>query len=270
MSTGPSRAADPPEPDAVVSTADLRKSYVVGDQEVHALRGVSVKIARGDFVSIMGPSGSGKSTFMNLVGCLDVPSAGQYWLDGTNVSELDVDALAEIRNQKIGFVFQSFNLLARTTALENVMLPLVYGPVPPRERKGRAEAVLDRVGLASRMDHTPAQLSGGQQQRVAIARALVNDPSILLADEPTGALDTRTGVEILVLFQELNRSGITVIMVTHDSDIARYANRIVRFRDGRVVTDEAVARPIDARARLAELPPPGEDEPVAQAEEASS
>lgn len=223
----------------LIRTVDLVKDYQLGDTHVPALRGVSLEIARGEFVAVMGPSGSGKSTFMNLLGCLDQPSGGQYWLDGEPVAQLSDDALAALRNRRIGFVFQHFNLLARTTALDNVALPLLYRGLPTAERHARAAHRLRQVGLAERMDHHPAQLSGGQQQRVAIARALANDPALVLADEPTGALDTRTGIEIMALLQQLNRDVITIVLVTHEHDIAAYANRIIHFRDGRVVTESS-------------------------------
>ncbi len=232
-------------PDTVVETFGLSKDYRVGPQVVHALVDVSVSMSRGEFVAVMGPSGSGKSTFMHLLGCLDSPSDGRYLFDGVDVSALDRDGLAATRNRKIGFVFQSFNLLARVSALDNVALPLVYAGVPRRLRREKAAEALNAVGLADRMDHQPTQLSGGQQQRVAIARAMVNDPTLLLADEPTGALDTRTGAEIMTLFQELNRQGITVIVVTHEQEVAAYAGRVLHFRDGRITEDTAngVAEP---------------------------
>jgi putative ABC transport system ATP-binding protein len=239
---------------ALIETVDLVKDYHLGSRRIHALRGVSVTIEPGEFVAVMGPSGSGKSTFMNLLGCLDTPSAGLYRLDGLDVSRMGRDALARVRNEKIGFVFQTFNLLPRTTALENVELPLLYSAALPRDRQGRARAKLAAVGLSEREHHHPAQLSGGQQQRVAIARALINDPVLILADEPTGALDSRTSVEIMALFQDLNRGGITVVVVTHEPDIARYAGRNIHFRDGRVLKDEAVTDPLDARRVLAALP----------------
>jgi putative ABC transport system ATP-binding protein len=235
---------------ALIEVEDLRKDYVLGDQTVHALDGVTLSIAEGEFVAVMGPSGSGKSTFMNMVGCLDRPSAGRYRLAGEDVGVMSVDELAGIRNQRIGFVFQQFNLLARTSALENVELPLVYAHVPLRERRERAAQCLAKVGLGARMDHQPSQLSGGQQQRVAIARALVNNPSLILADEPTGALDSRTSLEIMALLQGLNRGGLTVVLVTHEHDVADFAGRLISFRDGRVRND-ARQVPLDAEAALA-------------------
>ncbi|HZY30901.1 MAG TPA: ABC transporter ATP-binding protein [Candidatus Methylomirabilis sp.] len=229
---------------ALIEIDNLVKNYRLGDVTVQALRGVSLTIERGDFVAIMGPSGSGKSTLMNILGCLDTPTAGLYRLDGVNVAELDRDGLASIRNTKIGFVFQTFNLLARTSALENVELPLLYNGTPTRDRAARALKALHSVGLAGREDHHPSQLSGGQQQRVAIARALVNDPQIILADEPTGNLDSATSIEIMAVFQRLNReAGITLILVTHEPDIAGFANRTLHFRDGRLVRDERTERP---------------------------
>jgi len=243
----------------LIVTEDLLKDYHLGPYTVHALRGVSVTIARGDFVAVMGPSGSGKSTFMNLLGCLDTPSAGLYELDGEDVAGLSADDLARIRNSKIGFVFQQFNLLPRTTALENVELPLLYAATPARERRARAQQRLAAVGLADRAGHHPSQLSGGQQQRVAIARALVNGPRLILADEPTGNLDTRTSVEVLALLQGLNRAGLTIVLVTHEPDIATYASRHLIFRDGRLKADERVAEPVDAAAALTSLPREDED-----------
>jgi putative ABC transport system ATP-binding protein len=222
----------------LIHTRDLVKLYRMGGSEVHALDGVSVDIDEGEFVAVMGPSGSGKSTFMNVLGCLDRPTSGDYLLGGDRVSEMAGDQLAVVRNKRIGFVFQQFNLLARTPAVENVALPLVYAGVSSSERKARAMAMLKRVGLGDRTDHHPAQLSGGQQQRVAIARALVTEPLLILADEPTGALDSKTSVEIMALFQELNRHGMTVVLVTHEHDVARFARRILVFRDGKVVQDE--------------------------------
>jgi putative ABC transport system ATP-binding protein len=243
----------------LIETRELTKDYYLGGQAVHALRHVTVKIHAGEFVAVMGPSGSGKSTFMNLLGCLDKPTSGRYVLDGVDVSELTDDALARIRNGKIGFVFQTFNLLPRTSALENVELPLLYSRVPAVEGRTRAEAKLVAVGLAERADHHPSQLSGGQQQRVAIARALINDPVLILADEPTGNLDTRTSIEVMALLQDLNRQGITVVLVTHEADISQFASRVMVFRDGRVTKDEAVAMPREARRLLATLPPEEDD-----------
>jgi putative ABC transport system ATP-binding protein len=238
---------------ALIRTVGLARSYRVGDTEVHALDGVSLEIAAGEFVAVMGPSGSGKSTFMNVLGCLDRPTGGEYFFDGHAVAALPDDALAEFRNRYIGFVFQNFNLLARTSALENVELPLIYGGVPARERLARAEEMIARVGLRERGHHQPAQLSGGQQQRVAIARALVTRPRLILADEPTGALDSRTSVEIMALLQALNREDMTVVLVTHEADIARFARRVLRFRDGRVVADETSV-PLDAAQAAAAEP----------------
>ena len=222
---------------ALIETQDLWKTYQMGTEEIHALRGVSLKIERGEYVAIMGPSGSGKSTLMNLIGCLDTPSKGSYLLNGKQVSQMNDDELARIRNQEIGFVFQTFNLLPRATALHNVELPLVYGGIPARERLTRAEQALGRVELADRMTHRPNQLSGGQRQRVAVARALVNNPSILLADEPTGNLDSKTGNEIMALFSRLHESGNTIVLVTHEPDIAAYAHRVVHIRDGQISDD---------------------------------
>jgi putative ABC transport system ATP-binding protein len=221
----------------VIRTEGLRKDYVMGAETIHALAGVDLNIAKNEYVAIMGPSGSGKSTLMNLIGCLDTPSAGEYWLDGTAVSGLDDDELAAIRNREIGFVFQTFNLLPRATALHNVELPLIYGGTPSRERRERAELVLEHVGLGDRMDHRPSELSGGQRQRVAVARALVNEPAILLADEPTGNLDSTTGHEIMALFEELHADGQTILLVTHEHDIAEHAHRTITLRDGRIETD---------------------------------
>ena len=240
--------------DALVVVAEISKTYGESDHAVHALRGVSLEIRVGEFVAIMGPSGSGKSTFMNLLGCLDTPTSGEYLLDGQDVARLSRDQLAVVRNRKLGFVFQSFNLLPRTSALENVELPLLYGGTPPAERRSRAFARLRQLGLAERAAHHPSQLSGGQQQRVAIARALVNEPRLILADEPTGNLDTRTSMDIMAIFQGLNHEGITVVLVTHEEDIARYASRIIAFRDGRVRSDTVVPDPVDAAAALAALP----------------
>ena len=240
---------------AVIEIKDLVKDYKLGQVPVHVLKGISFEIERGDFVSIMGPSGSGKSTLMNILGCLDKPTSGSYTLDGISVAKLNRDQLAEIRNKKIGFVFQQFNLLARTSAVENVELPLMYTEASARERHERAMVALLAVGLAGRQDHQPSQLSGGQQQRVAIARSLVNDPKIILADEPTGALDSRTSIEIMAIFQRLNRQeGITMIMVTHDPDIASFSNRNISFKDGRLQGDERVAQPREALKDLEQLP----------------
>ena len=222
----------------LIRTRELVKVYRMGDTQIRALDQVSVDVARGEFVAVMGPSGSGKSTFMNMVGCLDRPTSGQYLLDQKDVSKLAADELAAVRNRSIGFVFQQFNLLARTPAVENVELPLVYAGVEKKKRAEKAMAMLERVGLRERAHHHPAQLSGGQQQRVAIARALVTEPLLILADEPTGALDSKTSLEIMALLQALNRQGMTVVLVTHETDIARYAGRILVFRDGRVVQDE--------------------------------
>ncbi|WP_400164331.1 ABC transporter ATP-binding protein [Brevibacillus sp. TJ4] len=224
----------------VIHMKELRKIYTIGDQEIHALRGVSLSIEEGDFVAIMGPSGSGKSSMMNVIGCLDKPTSGEFYLDGYPIIDAHDDDLAVIRNEKIGFVFQNFNLLPRTTAVDNVELPLLYAGVPPKERRERAIRSLVSVGLEQRLNNKPNELSGGQQQRVSIARALVNNPVILLADEPTGALDTKTSVEIMGIFQQLNDAGKTVILVTHEPDIAEYAKRVVRFRDGQIVSNEVV------------------------------
>jgi putative ABC transport system ATP-binding protein len=236
----------------VIQVKNLSKQYVMGDMVVHALRNINLEIREGEFVAIMGPSGSGKSTFMNLAGCLDRPTTGEYFLDEREVSRLTDNELAEVRNRYIGFVFQSYNLLPRNTALNNVELPLMYAGV--KNRKERAAAALEKVGLAQRMEHKPNELSGGQQQRVAIARAIVNDPVMILGDEPTGNLDSRTSEEIMALFQELNRGGKTVVIVTHEDDIAHHCKRIIRFRDGVVQSDEQVENPIDAREALAALP----------------
>lgn len=238
----------------------LVKDYYVGSQVIHALAGISTEVDRGEFVAVMGPSGSGKSTFMNLLGCLDKPTGGRYVLEGEDISSLRRDQLARIRNSKIGFVFQTFNLLARTTALDNVCLPLMYGGVPRRKRIKKAEAVLESVGLSDRAHHMPTQLSGGQQQRVAIARALVNDPALILADEPTGALDTSTGCEIMAVLQQLNREGITVVLVTHEKEIAQFARRSILFRDGHIVGDEDMQETCDADSMQVQEPEKKEGE----------
>ena len=257
--------------DVVISVRDLTKTYQVGDIEVRALRGASLDIRRGEFVCVTGPSGSGKSTFMHIVGCLDRPTSGQYFLDGKDVSKLSKDELAVVRNKKIGFVFQGFNLLSRTTALDNVELPLLYNGgsrMRSAERHRRAKDVLEIVGLGQRMDHYPNQLSGGQQQRVAIARALINEPSILLADEPTGNLDTRTSIEVMDIFQRLNlERGITVVLITHEIDIAEHGTRLVRFRDGRIQLDQQVTTRRVAGDELRLLPPADEDTSHAPAAE---
>jgi putative ABC transport system ATP-binding protein len=229
-------------PGEVIVTENLWKTYVMGEQEVHALRGVNLRIRRNEYVAIMGPSGSGKSTLMNLIGCLDSPSQGSYCLNGHDVSRLSDDELARIRNKEIGFVFQTFNLLARATALHNVELPLIYNGTNATDRIIRAKSVLESVGLGTRMDHKPNEMSGGQRQRVAIARALVNSPSIILADEPTGNLDSKTGVEIMALFEDLHRQGNTIVLVTHEPDIAEHAHRVVTIRDGVIASDNPSVR----------------------------
>jgi putative ABC transport system ATP-binding protein len=241
----------------VITVRNLTKTYIVGEVQVKALRGINLDVQPGEFLAVSGTSGSGKSTFMHIVGCLDRPTSGQYLLDGEDVSRMSKDALAAVRNKKIGFVFQGFNLLSRTSALDNVELPLLYGKGAPKtaDRHKRAAEMLDLVGLGNRTDHHPNQLSGGQQQRVAIARALINNPSILLADEPTGNLDTRTSIEVMGIFQRLNQErGITVVLITHEMDIAEYGTRTVTFRDGQVVADKAVARRRQAQDELAALP----------------
>jgi len=232
------RTGDTPLPDIVILTHKLARDYDMGGEVVRALRGVNIQIKKNEFVGVMGPSGSGKSTLMNLIGCLDTPTAGEYWLNGQKVSDLSDDELARIRNKEIGFVFQTFNLLPRANALHNVELPLIYAGMPSRERRAKAARALERVGLGDRMDHKPNELSGGQRQRVAIARALVNDPSILLADEPTGNLDSATGEEIMRLFEELFGTGQTIVLVTHEHDIAAHARRQIHLRDGVVERDE--------------------------------
>ena len=241
MSQQEFRTGDTPLPDVVILTHKLTRDYDMGSEMVRALRGVSIQIRKNEYVAVMGPSGSGKSTLMNLVGCLDTPTSGEYWLNAQKVSDLADDDLARIRNKEIGFVFQTFNLLPRADALHNVELPLIYAGLNAKERRARAAQALERVGLGNRMDHRPNELSGGQRQRVAIARALVNDPSILLADEPTGNLDSTTGLEIMALFRELHDSGQTVVMVTHEQDIAAQAARVITLRDGLVATDQLQA-----------------------------
>jgi putative ABC transport system ATP-binding protein len=245
-------------PEPLIRVVDLKRSYALGDVVVHALRGITMDVAGGSFFAVVGASGSGKSTLMNILGLLDRPTTGHYFLDGQDVSGFDRDRRAELRNRKIGFVFQNFSLLPRTTALENVELPLLYNGRGhrPAERHAKAMALLEAVGLADRAHHAPNQLSGGQQQRVAIARSLVNDPELILADEPTGNLDSRTSVEIMDILQRLNRErGITVLLITHEHDIAEYATRVVTVRDGRILTDQPVAHRRDAAAELAALPP---------------
>jgi len=246
--------------DAVIAVKSLVKTYTVGEHEVRALRGVNLEVQRGEFLAVTGPSGSGKSTFMHIIGCLDRPTTGQYFLDRQDVSRMSKDALAAVRNKKIGFVFQGFNLLSRTSALDNVELPLLYGgSLKTADRHKRAKEMLEAVGLGERFDHHPNQLSGGQQQRVAIARALINNPAILLADEPTGNLDTRTSIEVMGLFQRLNlERGITVLLITHELDIAEYGTRIVSFRDGQVVADRNVSLRRNAAEELSNLPQPAE------------
>jgi putative ABC transport system ATP-binding protein len=240
---------------SIIEIKNLRKDYHVGEVTVHALRGVELKINEGEFVAIMGASGSGKSTMLNIIGCLDKPTSGDYLLDGINVNTMNNDALARFRNKKLGFVFQAYNLLARTTALENVELPLFYNPkIRSRERKEAALRALEAVGLTDRMHHMPNQLSGGQQQRVAIARSLVNDPVLILADEPTGNLDTRTSFEIMELFQDLNDKGRTIVYVTHETDIARFATRNITFRDGKIQRESIVSERLNAREILKTLP----------------
>jgi putative ABC transport system ATP-binding protein len=254
-----SAVAEPELPAIAIQVEAVHKYYSLGETKVHALRGVDLKIAPGEFVAIMGSSGSGKSTFMNMLGCLDKPSSGKYILEGTDVSVLDKKELAAVRNRKLGFVFQGFNLLSRTTALENVELPTLYAHMEKEERLARAKEVLTMVGLGDRLEHFPSQLSGGQQQRVAIARALVNRPAILLADEPTGNLDSRTSVEIMQIFQDLNDSGLTIVLVTHEPDVAQFAKRIVVFRDGKIRHDDQVRERPRAMDVLKELPAVDED-----------
>jgi putative ABC transport system ATP-binding protein len=238
---------------SLIQLAEVKKTYHMGDVDVHALRGIDMTIDAGEFVAVMGSSGSGKSTLMNIIGCLDRPTAGQYLLDGREVSRMSRDQLADIRNHTLGFVFQSFNLLTRTSAVENVELPLLYQGVGTKERVRRSREALERVGLGSRLDHHPSQLSGGQQQRVAIARAIVGKPKVILADEPTGNLDSRTSVEVMALFQQLGRDGITVVLVTHESDIAEYAARVIVMRDGHVMSDTRQTMK-DAATAMREMP----------------
>lgn len=263
-----SRARAEPEedikmPETIISVKNLVKIYTMGEVEVHALRGVNLEIHRGDFVAIMGKSGSGKSTFMNIIGCLDIPTKGDYFLDGVDIRSLTRDQLANLRNRKIGFVFQSFNLLARTTALENVELPLMYNhKISSREMKERSIRALEAVGLSGRAEHMPNQLSGGEQQRVAIARSLVNDPVVILADEPTGNLDTRTSLEVMAIFQELNRKGITIVIVTHESDIASFTKRNVTFRDGRIIRSVVNERKRNAAEEMALIPETNMEEEI--------
>src|ERR1051326_4080809 len=249
----------------VIELTGIEKIYDTGAVRVHALRNVNLEIQRGEMVAIMGTSGSGKSTLMNILGCLDRPTAGRYRMEGVDISQLDKDQRGRVRNRKLGFVFQGFNLLRRTTALENVELPLIYAGVAAAERVRRSRLALATVGLAYREDHHPSQLSGGQQQRVAIARALVNNPSMLLADEPTGNLDTRTSLDVMSVFQRLNReSGITIVLVTHEPDIAEFASRVVTVRDGRIVSDRPVAWPRDAAVEFEESPAEPEEQPVGE------
>jgi putative ABC transport system ATP-binding protein len=248
---------------SLIQIEHLTKVYQLGEVDVHALRGVSVNVSKGEFVAIMGASGSGKSTFMNILGCLDKPTKGSYILEGTDVGKLSRDELAMIRNKKIGFVFQGFNLLLRTSALENVELPLFYGPTSNKIRKVKATEALERVGLGDRIHHYPNQLSGGQQQRVAIARSLVNDPSIILADEPTGNLDSRTSVEVMGVFQELNNNGITIILVTHEPDIAQFARRHIVFRDGKIRADKVNSNPKIASEVIKDIPVIDDEEEAA-------
>ena len=238
----------------MIEVKDLGKEYTMGSTTVHALRGAGLQVNAGEFVAIMGPSGSGKSTLMNILGCLDRASAGSYWLAGEEVSKMTDDQLADIRNRRIGFIFQTFNLLPRLSALQNVELPLMYRGIPAAERRRKSEECLERVGLAGRMRHRPNELSGGQQQRVAIARAIAGSPAIVLADEPTGNLDSRSGEEVMAIFQELNDSGITIIVVTHDEWIARHAKRVIRLRDGLIVSDELVAARLRAEDELNRMP----------------
>jgi putative ABC transport system ATP-binding protein len=252
-------------PRAVIQVTDMVKDYSRGSSVVHALRSISLQVTAGEFVAVMGPSGSGKSTFMNMLGCLDRPTSGSYALDGVEITSLKRNQLAELRGKKLGFIFQGFNLLARMNALENVMLPMVYGGVPAQIREQRGKVALDAVGLGSRMHHRPMEMSGGQQQRVAIARALVNAPSLILADEPTGNLDSRTSVEIMAILQRLNQAGATIVLVTHEPDIAAYCSRTVVFKDGLVQSDQPNQHPISAAESIANWPASIDDDDEAAA-----
>jgi putative ABC transport system ATP-binding protein len=260
---GRAHAANAELPQPVIQVTDMVKNYSRGSSVVHALRSISLQVQTGEFVAVMGPSGSGKSTFMNMLGCLDRPTSGSYVLDGVEVTSLKRDQLADLRGKKIGFIFQGFNLLARMHALENVTLPMVYGGIPPQIRQQRARVALDAVGLGTRMYHRPMEMSGGQQQRVAIARALVNAPSLILADEPTGNLDSRTSVEIMAILQRLNQAGATIVLVTHEHDIAAYCSRTVLFKDGVIQSDQYNAQPVSAADSRAAWPASGDEEDAA-------